>query len=174
MILKIINIFLTFVKIGAFSFGGGLAMLTFIQKEIVYKNAWLTEEQFVDIVAIAQMTPGPIAINSATFCGYKIAGVWGALAGSVGVTIVSFTIITFSAKFIIKNKDKPSMKAIFLGLRPAVLGLIISAAITVGKTAIVDVKGVLIFFLILFLVLKVKIHPIMGIVLSAGMGLLLY
>ncbi|MCT4595507.1 MAG: chromate transporter [Anaeromicrobium sp.] len=174
MILKIIKIFSTFAKIGAFSFGGGLAMLTFIQKEIVYKNGWLTEEQFVDLVAIAQMTPGPIAINSATFCGYKIAGIWGALAGSIGVTIVSFTIITLSAKFIIKNKDKSSMKAIFLGLRPAVLGLIISAAITLGKTAIVDMKGIFIFCIILFLIMKVKIHPIMGIVISAGMGILLY
>lgn len=174
MILKIFKIFITFLKIGAFSFGGGLAMLTFIQKEIVHKHHWLTDKQFVDVVALAQMTPGPIAINSATFCGYKIGGVYGALAGSIGVTLVSFILITFLAKNILKYKDKPALKAIFIGLRPAVLALMISAALIIGKTALIDIKGVGIFIIIFGLIHKVKIHPITGIIISAIMGVLLY
>ncbi|MBF8983330.1 chromate transporter [Lutibacter sp. B2] len=168
------KIFLTFMKIGAFSFGGGLAMLPLIEKEIVYRNNWVTPDQFVDIIAISQMTPGPIAINTSTFCGYKVGGLLGALAGSVGVAIVSFCLITILAKHIIKRKDNPSMKAVFKGIRPAVVGLILSAAISVGKTALVDVKSIIICLIIFFMLVRLKIHPILGIIGAAIMGIILY
>lgn len=170
----ILDIFFTFMKIGAFSFGGGLAMLPFIEKEIVNNHHWITSNEFVDIIAIAQMTPGPIAVNSATFVGYKVASFWGALGGSIGVVITSFTLITVLAKYFIKIKDDKATKAVFKGIRPAVLGLILSAAVSVGKTALIDFKSVCIAIIVFFCLKKLKLHPILGIVLAGIMGVALY
>lgn len=170
----ILDIFLSFIKIGAFSFGGGLAMLPFIEKEMVHNHHWISSKEFVDIIAIAQMTPGPIAINSSTFVGYKAAGVKGALAGSIGVVLTSFILITMLAKYFIKIKDDKATKAVFKGIRPAVLGLIFSAAISVGRTALVDLKSMIIASAILFGLLKLRMHPILGIVLASVMGVVLY
>ncbi|MCT4620468.1 MAG: chromate transporter [Marinisporobacter sp.] len=170
----ILEIFMTFVKIGAFSFGGGLAMLPFIEKEIVNKYHWITSNEFIDMIAIAQMTPGPIAINSSTFAGYKVAGVFGGLAGSIGIVIVSFILITILAKYFMKIKDHKATQAVFKGIRPAVLGLILSAAVSIGKTALIDVKSVLIAMIVLFSLKKLKLHPILAISLAGLMGVVLY
>ncbi|QXM06430.1 chromate transporter [Crassaminicella indica] len=170
----IVEIFIIFMKIGAFSFGGGLAMLPFIEKEIVDKHHWITSNEFIDIIAIAQMTPGPIAINSSTFAGYKVAGILGGLSGSFGIVMVSFILITILAKYFIKIKDAKETKAVFKGIRPAVLGLVLSAAVTVGKTALIDIKSVCIAIIIFLGLNKLKLHPILGIVLAGIMGILLY
>ncbi|WP_243109377.1 chromate transporter [Anaerophilus nitritogenes] len=170
----IVKIFFTFIKIGAFSFGGGLAMLPFIEKEIVYNHQWITSEEFVDIIAIAQMTPGPIAINSSTFVGYKVQGIIGAMVGSIGIVIPSFILIIILAKYFTNMKDNKATKAVFKGIRPAVLGLILSAAISVGKTALLDMKSVLIALIVLFLLKKVNLHPILAIVVAGIMGAILY
>ncbi|WZL74133.1 chromate transporter [Clostridiaceae bacterium 35-E11] len=173
--MKIIaDIFFTFMKIGAFSFGGGLAMLPLIEKEIVHQHGWITAQEFVDIIAIAQMTPGPIAINSSTFVGYKVKAFGGALAGSMGVVIISFTLITVLAKYFLKIKDTQGTKAVFKGIRPAVLGLILSAAISVGQTAFIDGKSMMIAVLVFLGLTKLKLHPILGIVLAGVMGMLFY
>ncbi|QEK12889.1 chromate transporter [Crassaminicella thermophila] len=170
----ILNIFITFMKIGAFSFGGGLAMLPFIEKEMVYNHHWITSNEFVDIIAIAQMTPGPIAINSSTFVGYKAAGVKGALAGSIGVVITSFVLITILAKYFMKIKDARATKAVFKGIRPAVLGLILSAAISIGKTALIDFNSIIIAVIVFFSLKRLRFHPILGIVLAGVLGVVLY
>lgn len=170
----IIEIFVTFVKIGAFSFGGGLAMLPLIEKEIVHNHHWITSKEFVDIIAIAQMTPGPIAVNSSTFVGYKVSSFWGALAGSIGVVITSFLLITILAKYFIKIKDNRATKAVFRGIRPAVLGLILSAGVSVGKTSLIDFKSIGIAIVVFFCLIKLKLHPILGIVLAGAMGILLF
>ncbi|WP_053955965.1 chromate transporter [Inediibacterium massiliense] len=170
----ILKIFFTFMKIGAFSFGGGLAMLPFIEKEIVYHHHWITSEEFVDIIAIAQMTPGPIAINSSTFVGYKVDGIIGAMVGSIGIVIPSFILIMILAKYFSNMKDNKSTKAVFKGIRPAVLGLILSAAISVGKTSLVDIKSICIAMIVLFSLKRVNIHPILAIVLAGIMGAILY
>jgi len=170
----IIKIFLTFLKIGAFSFGGGYAMIPFIEKEIVSKNSWLSLKEFIDIIAIAEMTPGPIAVNSSTFVGYKIAGFWGAFAGTIGVIIDSFVLITISAKYLSSFKDSKVVKGIFMGVRPAVIGLIISAAISVGETSITDIKSLIISIAILISILKFKVHPILSIVIAGLIGYFVY
>jgi len=170
----IVDIFLTFMKIGAFGFGGGLAMLPLIEKEIVYKHSWITLKELVDIIAIVEMTPGPIAINSSTFVGYKVGGFMGAIAGSVGVVIISFILMTILAKYFMRMKDMDEVKAVFRGIRPAVIGLILSAVISVGRTSIVDVKSVMIALIVFFGLVKLKIHPILGIVLAGVLGVIMY
>ncbi len=121
----LIKLFWEFFKIGAFTFGGGYAMIPLIEKEIVNKYHWLTMEQFTDLIAIAEMTPGPIAINSATFVGYKVARFLGAVAGTLGVVLPSFLIIWAIASVFFGFQDNRIVQAAFKGLRPAVLGLII-------------------------------------------------
>jgi chromate transporter len=170
----IIELFLTFMKIGAFSFGGGLAMLPLIEEEIVYHHHWITSQEFVDIVAIAEMTPGPIAINASTFAGYKTAGFLGAAVASIGVVVVSFILVMILARRFIKIKDKPITKAVFQGIRPATLGLILSAAVSIARTSFVDFKGILIATIVFFTIFKLKVHPILGIALASGLGILLY
>jgi chromate transporter len=170
----LIEIFLTFAKIGAFSFGGGLAMLPMIEKEIVYNHKWLTAQEFIDVVAISEMTPGPIAVNASTFVGYKVAGIPGAIAGSIGVAIVSFMLITLLAKFFMKIKDTKETQAVFKGIRPAVLGLILSAGISIGKTAFVDIKSIGVAVIVFLGIWRFKVNPILGIILAGVMGAVLF
>lgn len=174
MLKVIINIFLTFLKIGAFTFGGGYAMLPFIQREIIDIHKWLTTGEFIDIIAISEMTPGPIAVNSSTFVGYKIAGFWGALAGTVGVVLVSVLLSTIVAKYFFKFKDSPTLKSIFNGIRPAVIVLIASAVVSVGKVALIDIKSILLCLAIFALLIKFKLNPILGIVISGTLGALFF
>ncbi|SHK12016.1 chromate transporter [Paramaledivibacter caminithermalis] len=170
----IINIFFAFLKIGGFSFGGGYAMIPFIEKEIVNSHGWLNGAEFIDIIAIAEMTPGPIAINSATFVGYKIAKIQGAIAGTIGVILVSFILLILTGKYLTDAKDSKVINNIFIGIRPAVLGLIVAAAISVGKTALVDFRSCIIAVIILFSILKLKIHPIICVIMAGVMGCVIY
>ncbi len=170
----ILDIFISFLKIGGFSFGGGYAMIPFIEKEIVNSHGWLSSKEFVDIIAIAEMTPGPIAINSSTFVGYKIAKLGGATAGTIGVILVSFILLIMTGKYLSRFKDSDALKNIFAGIRPAVLGLIISAAISVGKTALIDFKSVIIAGIILFSIMKLKFHPILSVAMAGLIGYIVY
>lgn len=130
---KILKLFLTFLKIGAFTFGGGYAMIPMIQKEIVENKKWLSDEEISDIVAIAETTPGPIAINAATYVGYKVAGFLGALAATVGVIVPSVVIILLIAMFFRKFKDNIIVYYAFWGIRIGVLALIIKAMVSMFK-----------------------------------------
>src|SRR5690554_6415833 len=103
----LLQLFASFFKIGAFSFGGGYAMLPLLEKEFIDKHNWLTTADFIDILAISEMTPGPIAINSATFLGYNVAGILGAIVSTLAVVLPSFIIITLMFKFIRKFKSSP-------------------------------------------------------------------
>lgn len=136
----------SYLKIGLFGFGGGYAMLALIENEIV-GNGWITEKMFTDIVAISQMTPGPIGINSATYIGYVVpqdyspalaSPFWGVL-GSILCTLVvvfpSFLLVTYTSHFIKKHKDSAIVKGVFMGLRPVVVGLIASAALLLMNKA---------------------------------------
>lgn len=130
-----IKLLLTFLKIGLFSFGGGYAMIPMIEKEIE-GNGWLSASEFFDIVAIAEMTPGPIAVNSATFVGYKTAGFLGGLTATIGVVIPSLVLILIISRFFFKFQKHPLNTAVFYGVRPVIAGLIATAAIFVSETAI--------------------------------------
>lgn len=170
----IIDIFITFLKIGAFSFGGGYAMLPLIEREIVSNHGWITLTQFKDIIGISQMTPGPIAINSATFVGFTTAGILGSLAGTIGVITISFILISIANHFLVKFKESNIMKAALMGMRPALIGLILSVFITLAKDAYMDIKSIIIGLIIGGLLFTNKFHPILVIVFSAVLGLIFY
>lgn len=174
MLKTITEIFLTFLKIGAFTFGGGYAMLPLIQMEIINIHKWLTTKEFIDIIAIAEMTPGPIAVNSSTFVGYKIGGFWGSVAGTLGVVLISIILSTIAARFFFKFKDNPTVKAIFNGIRPAVIMLIASAVLSVGKVALVDIKSILICLGVFVALLRFKLNPILGLLISGAAGAILF
>lgn len=170
----LLDLFVSFFKIGAFSFGGGYAMLPLIEDEIIKVNGWLSTSEFVDILAIAEMTPGPIAINSATFLGYKVASIPGAIVATIAVVLPSFIVMSLIFHFITKFKNSPYVDWIFTGIRPIVLGLIASAAITVGKNAFIDFKSILIALGLFYGVSFKKLNPIVGIILSGILGVILY
>ncbi len=130
---KLIRLFTTFFKIGAFTFGGGYAMIPLIQTEAVEKNKWISDDDILEIIAIAESTPGPIAINSATFVGYKTAGFWGAFCATFGVVLPSFVIISLIARLLNEFQDITIVKYAFNGIRAGVLALVIKALWTMYK-----------------------------------------
>lgn len=170
----LLRLFISFFKIGAFSFGGGYAMLPLIQEEIIVINQWLTNEEFIDILAIAEVTPGPIAINSATFLGYEVAGVLGSVIATIAVVAPSCIIMLLIAHFFTKFQDSKYVQWAFTGIRPVVLGLIASAAVTVGKDAFTDIKSVIIAIGLFYLVTFKKAHPILVVVLAGFVGAIIY
>jgi len=127
------ELFCTFFKIGAFTFGGGYAMISIIQKEAVEKKKWVSDEDILDVVAIAESTPGPIAINSSTFIGYKVMGFWGAFFATLGTVLPSFIIISVIAYFLNKFNEYNVVKFAFGGIRAGVFVLIINAFISMYK-----------------------------------------
>ncbi|HHV95196.1 MAG TPA: chromate transporter [Clostridiaceae bacterium] len=188
-----LKLFITFFKIGIFSFGGGYAMIPFIEKEI-HANGWLTSSEFLDIIAIAEMTPGPIAINSATFVGYKTAGFFGGFSATLGVSMPSVLLILLVSQFFFKYREHAINKAIFYGIRPVVAGLILSAAIFVARTAllniditsdfinklfsnpmnVISIGSLFILGVTLVVLIKYKLHPILTVVISGIIGVVLY
>ena len=133
-----LELFYTFLKIGLFSFGGGYGMLSVIQGEVVARHGWLSAAEFTDIVAVSQMTPGPIGINSATYVGYTAVlnsgapewlAVMGSLVASFAVMLPSIVLMLIVSRFFMKYSKHSSVEAVFKGLRPAVVGLIASAAL---------------------------------------------
>ena len=190
-----------YLKIGIFGFGGGYAMLSLVEKAVV-EPGWISETMFTDIVAISQMTPGPIGINSATYIGFVAPGsvdpalnaVWWGLLGSclatLAVVVPSFFLVLYSSHFIRRHSESGAIKAIFTGLRPVVVGLIASAAIMLMNAANFNPNGVnwqlwvnigicvaafcLAYFAIPFKGRKIKIHPILIIILAGITGYLLY
>lgn len=172
--MKLLLLFFSFLKIGAFSFGGGYAMLPLIREEVITKYNWIHPEEFIDVLAISQMTPGPIAVNSATFIGYKVNGVVGSIVATLAVTLPSFLIVLTIAYFLYKYKEVKIIDWIFKGIRPVVIGLIAAAAITVSKDVFINYKSVIIAGLIFYLISFKKLHPILGIVLSGVLGVILF
>lgn len=130
-----LTLFLTFLKIGAFTFGGGYAMIPIIEKEMVEKHKWIKSEDILDIFAIAESTPGPIAINSATFIGYKIGGVFGSFCATFGVVLPSFVIISIISLVLREFSDIKAVQYAFNGIRAGVLALIIKALVSMYKKA---------------------------------------
>ncbi len=179
-----LNLFWAYLKIGLFGFGGGYAMLSLIQHEAVEvihlgeSAPWLTSAEFTDIVAISQMTPGPIGINSATYVGYVAAGnsVWGSLVATFAVCLPSFLLVLWVSRFILKHHDSPIMKSIFSGLRPVVVGLIASAALLLMNRANFPdyTASIAIAVGAFILVHFVKLHPIWVIVLAGSAGFIIY
>ena len=175
------QLFLSFFKIGLFSYGGGFAMIPLIQKEIESHN-WLTALEFVNIIAVSEATPGPVAINSATFVGFKTAGFWGAFVSTLGVCLPSLIIVLIMARIVAKFIDHPLVKGMLYGIRPVVISLILLATVFVAQTVLFTEHGVLgldwISVIIAGLgflgVMKFKLHPILLIFVAGVSGILFY
>lgn len=179
MIMTLIHLFLSYLKIGFFGFGGGYAMLSLIHSEVVVHNGWLTNGEFSDIVAISQMTPGPIAINSATYIGYEVAGIWGSIVATIAVCLPALTIMMLLTRFFIKLHGNPYVKGVVAGMKPVVIGMIMAAALLLifphsdDGRSFIDGWSWAIFILTLILSAR-KVNPILLIVLSAAMGIAIY
>ena len=132
---RIWQLFCTFFKIGGFTFGGGYAMIPLIQKETVENKGWITDEDILEIIAIAESTPGPVAINSATFVGYRTAGFWGAFAATLGVVLPSFVIILAISYVLREFQQLKAVQYAFNGIRAGVLALLFKALWTMYKKA---------------------------------------
>lgn len=171
-----------FFKIGAFTFGGGLAMLPIIEDEVV-ANGWIDPNEFIDFVAVAESTPGPIAVNMATFVGSEVAGVFGAFCATLGVVLPSFLIILIIAGCYEKFKNSEIVKGCMSGLKPCVVGLIGASAVSVFKTVFIPdgfglylfsnpgfYVSLCVFALSLFFSFK-KLHPIFVICICAVLGI---
>lgn len=149
-------------------------MLPLIEKEVVRVHGWITTAEYIDILAIAEMTPGPITINSATFLGYRVAGVLGSATATFGVVLPSFIVMSLIFVFVNRFKKSPYVNWIFKGIRPVVIGLIAAAAVSVGENAFVDIKSVLIAAFLFVLVTFRNFNPIYGIILAGILGVVLY
>lgn len=169
-----LSLFLSFLKIGAFSFGGGYAMIPLIEHEIIDVQKWLPVEEFLDVVAISQITPGPIAVNSATFVGYKVAGFCGSLAATLGVTMPSFIIIIIMALIVEKYRHTKFLDDFFVGVRPAVIALIIQAAYSIAKNSFSGAKDIVLSLIIFLSLFILKINPLLVILLTALIGVVIY
>lgn len=172
--ITLLKLFLTFLKIGAFSFGGGYAVLSLIQKEVIESTHWITPQSFIDIVAIAEMTPGPIAVNSSTFVGFKVGSFAGSAIATLGVVLVPVAITLLVSIYYNKFKHLKQVNWVILGIRPAVLGLIAAACFKIGKVSVVDLKGAIIALLVFAGVYKLKINPIIAILISGVLGIIFY
>lgn len=170
----LLKLYLAFLKVGTFGFGGGYAILSLIQQEVVTNNSWISTNDFLDIISISQMTPGPIAINCATFTGYRVAGVIGSIVATLGVVTTSFILVTLAYIFFQKFKESNILNSALSGMKPALIGLIISVFISLSKTSYIDLKSLIIGGIIALLLFKSKIHPIIIIIIAAFLGLIFY
>lgn len=155
-----LNIFLTFLKIGVFSFGGGYSMIPLIEHEMVMNLQWLTEQEFLDILAITQVTPGPIAINSATFLGYKLGGFWGAAIATFAVILPSLMIMATLIWLYHKYKHLEIIDRILMGIRPIVIGLIAAAGGRIGLKVLCDPVSIILCVGAGIMIYSKKVHPI--------------
>ncbi len=179
-----LELFYTFFKIGLFGFGGGYAMLSMIQGEVVTRYGWISSQEFTDIVAISQTTPGPIGINAATYVGFTSTGsVWGAITATMAVILPSFILMLTISKFFLKYQQHPTVVSIFNGLRPAVVGLLASAALVLMdkenfgspvESTYTFVISCIIFLTVFIGTRKYKANPILMIIACGIAGLFLY
>lgn len=170
-----IQLFLSFFKIGLFGFGGGYAIISLIQHEIEI-HGWMTNSEFTDIIAISQMTPGPIGINSATYVGYTASGtILGSAVATFAIVLPSFIIMLTLSRFFFVLQGNKYMEYALSGLRPAVIGLIAAAALVLMNTEnFIDYKSIILFSVAFFASFKFKLHPILLIILAGIAGLILY
>lgn len=170
----LIELFLSFAKVGLFTFGGGYAMLPLIESEIINGKGWLTLAEFTDIVAIAEVTPGPIAVNSATFVGYRLAGILGGIIATLGVITPSVVIVLALAAAAKKLSNKSWLVHVRAGMRPAVVGLIAAAVISVGRVAFADVRSILIGVGAAAMIFWARLDPILVLALSGLAGAIIF
>lgn len=194
LFLLLLRLFITFAKVALFNFGGGFVMISLIGQEIIGPNGFgFTQEEFSNIIAISQITPGAIAINTATYVGYKIAGILGAAVATLAIPVPSFIIVAFVSPILIKYHEHKLNKMIFYGIRAVVVGLIINAAYIVSKTPffaenyrllknvnlplnleLLNFGSIAIFLISLLLLKKFKLNPILVIFIAAILGMVIF
>ena len=181
-----LELFWCFFQVGLFSIGGGYAAMPLIQTQVVDQHAWLTLNEFIDVITISQMTPGPIGINSATFVGIKIAGIGGALVATLGCVLPSCIIVLTLAHFYFKYQNLTAVRGILNGLRPAIIAMIASAGLSILLSAsfaggvlpasLADVSwiGILLFLAAFFILKKWKLNPVWVMIGCGIIGMFLY
>lgn len=174
MLKKLLKLYIVFVQLGACTFGGGYAMLSLLQRTVVEKYHWATEEELMDYYAIGQCTPGIIAVNTSTFIGYKLLGLPGAMLATLGFLTPSIIIITIIATFMQNFASLEIVARAFSGIRVCVCVLILDAVIKLGKKAVVDKASVVIFIVTALLAIFTGIPTVALIVLAGVAGYVIY
>ena len=187
-----LQLFLVFSKIGIVGFGGGYAMLSLIQDDVVNKHGWLSSAEFTDIVAVSQMTPGPLGINMATYVGYTSVvnagystglAMLGSLLATLSILWLPFILMIVVSRFLLKHKESPIIKSIFAGLRPTIVGLVAAAALVLmnaenfgaPRTALLQFVVSLILFALTFIsVYRFKVSPLKILALAGIFGMVFY
>lgn len=170
----LLRLFASFARVGAFTIGGGYAMIPIIQREVVDRRGWATEEEFVDIIGLSQTAPGAIAINSSIFVGFRTAGLLGAVSATLGMVLPPFAVILVIAVFFQQFLKYPLVMAAFAGVRPAVLGLILAAVLKIGKTVLKKWSSVALTAALLAAGLVLNLHPVLSIAIAAAIGAWLF
>ena len=171
--MKLLTLFLSFAKVGVTTFGGGYAMIPILEREIVDTKGWASSEELMDYYAVGQCTPGVIAVNTATFIGYKVAGVPGGIVATLGVVFPSVVIISLIAGILTNFADIPAVKSAFAAIRVCVCVLIFNAVLKLWKGAVKDRAALVIFAAVFVLSLFLNLSPVVFVLLCAVAGVLL-
>ena len=170
---QLFALFLAFARVGAMTFGGGYAMIPILEREIIDRHGWASEEELMDYYAVGQCTPGVIAVNTATFIGYKVAGTIGGIVATLGVVFPSVVIITAIAGILTNFADVPAVKSAFASIRVCVCVLIFNAVLKLWKKAVVDMVTLILFLGVFLLSVFFDISPIVFVVFCAAAGIVL-
>ena len=169
-----LKLFMAFLKIGAFTFGGGWAMIPLIEREVVDKQKWITREDFIDALAIAQSLPGILAVNISILVGNRLRGFKGSLIATLGTILPSFLIILAIAIWFVQSYDNPVVERVFKGIRPAVVALIVSPVLSTAKTAHINTKNIIIPIVVALGIWLGGISPILFVLLGGIGGIIYY
>ena len=171
--MKLLSLFLSFARVGVLTFGGGYAMIPILEREIVDRQGWASSEELMDYYAVGQCTPGVIAVNTATFIGYKVAGPAGGVVATLGVVFPSVVIICLIAGILTNSADIPAVKSAFTAIRVCVCVLIFNAVVKLWKGAVKDKAGLVLFLIVFVLSLFFDISPVIFVLFCALAGLVL-
>lgn len=167
---KILQMFISFFKIGAFTFGGGYAMIPIIEEEVVNKRNWITKEEFMDILVVSQSFPGAMAVNCSTFVGYKIGGIIGGIMGLLGVVLPSFIIILIVAAFFMQFRNNYYVDLVFKGISAAVPILVLAGVISLSKGVEKNIRNGIIIVIALIALIFFRVNPVIVIIVAAIYG----
>ena len=171
--MKLLSLFLSFARVGVLTFGGGYAMIPILEREIVDRQGWASSEELMDYYAVGQCTPGVIAVNTATFIGYKVGGIAGGVIATLGVVFPSLVIITLIAGILTNFADIPAVKSAFSAVRVCVCVLIFNSVLKLWKGAVKDKGALVLFLLVLVLSVFFDISPVVFVLLCAASGIAL-
>ncbi len=170
---RLLQLFLAFARVGVMTFGGGYAMIPILEREIVDRQGWASSEELMDYYAVGQCTPGVIAVNTATFVGYSVAGVPGGIAATLGVVFPSLVIITVIAGILTNFADIPAVKSAFAGIRVCVCVLIFNAVLKLFKSAVKDKAALFLCLFVFILSVFLPLSPVVYVLFCAAAGILL-